>query len=114
MRGRRQRTATPILPTQADRLAVLGSDTASNWTTVLGPSADAAECTAKRLAKAQKLSGARIQLAKATSRAGTLQAAWTLNRLVLAYALSFDVRGQPVHVVQGYAEALAGLAHRVC
>ena len=47
-----------------------------------------------------------MQLARATSRAGTLQAAWALNRLVLANNLSFDVRVQPINVVQSYADTL--------
>ena len=43
-----------------------------------------------------------------------MQSTWTHNRLVRANALSFDVMVQPLHVVQPYADALAGLVHQVC
>ena len=107
-------TYEPILPVQEDGVTILGSDTASSWTTTLGPYSAAAAPTAKRLGRAQKLAASLLQLARATSRAGTLQAAWTLHRLVLASALSFDVRAQPLNVVQSYADALTALVRSVC
>ena len=45
---------------------------------------------------------------------GTAQAAWTLNRLVSANALSFDIRVQSLTIGHAYTDRESNLVRQVC
>ena len=99
------RAAAEAFPVSAGGITLLGTEATSQFETPLNE-ALAADQAAKRLANAQILAGRLLEVLSLTPPAGAKQAVWTLNRCVVAQALSYDYRVLPCALVAPHAESL--------
>ena len=93
------------MPVNPAGITLLGTEATAQFTTSLQPAPAAAQA-AKRLEQAQKLAARLKEVMRLTPPAAAKQAVWTINRCVVAQALSFDFRVLPCALAAPYAEAL--------
>ena len=99
------REAAAAFPVNPAGVTLLGTEATSQFETSLDK-APAAEKAAKRFAKAHALADRLLEVLSLTPPAGAKQAVWTLNRCVVAQALSYDFRVLPSALVAPHAKSL--------
>ena len=96
-----------IVPVSRGGLTLLGTEAAGELAMPLyTDSAAASEATARRADKAKRLASAVIAMIMAAPPAGALQAAWAINRCIIAHSLTYDSRVLPCRLVLPHAEAV--------
>ena len=99
------RVAAQAFPVNTDGITLLGTEATSQFEMTLAMNPTSEEAAA-RLANVIQLADRLLEVLSLTPCAGAKQAVWTLNRCVVAQALSYDYRVLPSVLVMPHAESL--------
>ena len=98
-------TANAVMPVSPSGLTLLGTEVTAAYETTLA--ADAASTkAAERLAKARRLADRLLEVLALVPPAGAKHPVWTMNRCVVAQALSYDFRVLPCAIAAPHAKSL--------